>query len=116
MTDVPAAGVAKFKLPRKTIQVTYREGGVATFDSVKVAVEETGHSSSKLMRFAATGEADVNGDKYALVDHVPARRNTVACSFDDVTYELLRLSAEKAGKKVAVYARDMLKNYVNSNT
>jgi hypothetical protein len=96
---------AKFKLPRKAIRVTYAHGADGTFDSIKAASEETGHSHSMLMRLAATGEADANGDKYALIDYVPKAKKSVNVSFDEDWYADLVAACERRGQKPSDFIR-----------
>ena len=107
--DSPASP-AKFKLPRKAVQITYREGEVGIFDSVKAAADASGLGSGVITRLAATGEADGNGDTYKLVDYVPRRGTVVSVSFDDKTYAELTAAALAAKKKVGVYVRDIIEN------
>jgi hypothetical protein len=102
----------KSKLPRKTVQVTYASGASTTFDSIKVATEETGHSPSKLMRYAATGEADENGDTYQLVDYVPKKGVSNSFTLSDAFQAKLIAAAVKADKKVPVYIREIVEQHL----
>lgn len=107
-----AAEKPKARLPRKTIQVTYPNGDTNSFDSIKAASDATGHSSSLLLRLAATGEADENGDKYTLVDYVTKVRNNVSIGLDDDELKFITDAAAKAGKKVGPFASSIVKGWI----
>lgn len=109
MTEAPTA---KFRLPRKAIRVTYPDCTLGTFDSVKAASDATGHSHGLLMRLAATGEADVNGDTYALVDYVPKKTKAVSVAFEEEWYADLITAAETVGKKPGEYIRGVVQDHL----
>lgn len=70
MTET-ASTPTKAKFARKSVQITYPNGDTNVFSSFKAAADATGHSNAVLLRLAATGEADENGDTYKLIDFVP---------------------------------------------
>lgn len=104
---------AKKSLPRKSVRVTYPNGDTNIFDTMKAASEETGHSNNLLTRLAATGEADENGDKYALVDYVSKKKRSHTIPFSDSLWAKIEEAAKEVGDKPEIYIVDLLNQHLN---
>jgi hypothetical protein len=112
MTETTVA--EKPKLPRKSVQITYSNGDTNIFDSLKSASEETGHSTGLITRLAATGEADGNGDKFALVDYVSKKKRGHSIPFSDSLWTKIEEAATAYGAKPEIYIVDIMNQHLNT--
>jgi hypothetical protein len=111
MTETTEAASAKPKLTRKAIKATQSDGVVTTYDSIKAASIVIGHTHSLLMRMAATGEADQNGTKYALVDYVPKAVHKLAAAFSEETWAVIEAAALSVGLQPGPFVVNIVEGY-----